>query len=114
MIGKFNIFLNCIAGSTIDPLDIVRGEYGDYSKQVNEDIVFLLGLDDLFYLLRENAVIICACVLVFLFITMHFINKSEKIAERKADILHKLLILAVIFSLLTILNIAIKVMESLF
>lgn len=100
--------------ASLNPLDIATGGMGDESEVVNTDIVELLELNNLFRLLQEWAVVIGAIVILALIISMHFVGKSERLAEKKADIGHKLLILFIIFSIVWIFNTLVLVLTSIF
>jgi len=96
----------------LDPMEIVSGAGGE--DVVEDGIVEILQLNNLFYLLKENAVILASIMLLILFISMYFVRESQKLADKKADILHKLSIVFLIFSILWILSVFITVLDSIF
>lgn len=114
--GVINCFFTKVklkAFATFNPLEIATEGLGD-AELVDDTLVDLLELGNLYYVLKENAVLIVGIMLLAIMISMHFVNKAEKLAEKKADILHKLKILFLIFSIVWILNIIIAVLEFLF
>ena len=96
-----------------DPLKIASEGIGA-ENPVSGEVVDILQLDNLFYMLEKNAVIWTGIIVLGLFITMLFVRKSDKLAEKKADVLHKLTILFAIASLIWFVNIAVVVLNSIF
>lgn len=105
-----------IIGS-INPLDIATGAEGGKTTihvEGEQSIVDMLQLNNLFYLLRRDGLIWATIVIVILLGTMLFVRKSEKLAERKADIFHKLLIVFLISSVIWILAAAVSLFDFIF
>ena len=103
-------------GRTPDPLRIATNAENNVTI-TGEKLDGFLGLfsfDYLFYHLKREVFIWAAIVTLFLFITMLFINRSDKIADRKNDILHKLLIVYLASSTLFILTALIRVLDEIF
>ena len=103
-------------GRTPDPLRIATNAENNVTI-TGEKLDGFLGLfsfDYLFYHLKREVFIWAAIVTLFLFITMLFINRSDKIADRKNDILHKLLIVFLASSTLFILTALIRVLDEIF
>lgn len=94
-----------------NPMDILNGRvpytYGDDSQK-------MLQGADLFAVLRRDALLLSVIVIVATLISMLFIRKSDKWADKKEDVLHKLLIVFLIASLVTILNVVAGFFEGLF
>ncbi len=102
---------------TADPLKIatnaesnkvtITGEKGD-------GFLGLFSFNYLYYFLKREVFIWAAITTLFLFITMLFINRSDKIADRKNDILHKLFIVFLASSTLFLLTALIRVLDEIF
>lgn len=110
-------FQICIANvvawwSVRNPMDIINGAEPDLVQEGK--MIDLLGTDDLFVIIKRDALLISVVVIIGLLITMLFIRRSEKLADRKEDIMHKLLIVFLIASLVSILNIISILVEGIF
>lgn len=104
-----------LSGVALNPVDIASGKGKSDSATIGgTDVAEFLQLTDLFALIRRDSILISVIVILALLITMLFIKKSDKLADRKADILHKLGIVFVIASLVTILNILYAVVRGMF
>lgn len=102
---------------SINPLDIaVNAEGGETTIHTDgeQSLVDILQLPNLYALLKRDSLIWATIIIICLLISMYFIKKSEKLAERKADIMHKFLIVFIICSLLWILDVAVFVLDSIF
>lgn len=97
----------------MDPMEIIKGNSG--AELVEEGkAIELLGTDDLFVVLRRTSMYISVIVILVLLISMLFIRRSDKLGERKDDILHKLSIVFLIASLIALLNIVSSAVEGVF
>lgn len=96
-----------------DPMEIIKGNSGTELVEEGKAIE-LLGTDDLFAVLKRASMYTGVIVILVLLISMLFIRRSDKLGERKDDILHKLLIVFLIASLVTFLNILSSVAEGIF
>lgn len=97
---------------TRDPMSIIGGGVIEPAKNI--DPVDYLWTDALYYAVTNFTTTISVSIVIALFITMLFVNKSEKLAERKQDILHKLLIVFLASSLISILNFALQFSRYIF
>lgn len=86
----------------LDPFSILKDNNNLGSKSATSDAFYLLDLGGLFYFLKKNALIVGTIVVVALLVTMLFVNKAEALADKKKDIEHKLVILFLICSSVTI------------
>lgn len=107
-----NIFSNVLSGSiallaatkpVTDPLKIIRRSDAKSLHLYKKDSAYkLLDLGGLFYLVQKNAILISVSITVLLLISMLFVSKTEALAEKKKDVYHKLIIVALISSSTTI------------
>ena len=101
----------------VNPLDIATNAEGNGMTVVREgeDSFFqLFQLGKLFAWLKRDGLILASIVILFLLITMLFVNKAEKLADKKADIMHKLLIVFLISSVLWILDVIVVMLDKVF
>lgn len=101
----------------INPLDIaVNAENGQTTIHVEgeQSFVEMFQLANLYYMLKRDGLIWGAIVIVCLLMSMLFIRRSEKLAERKADILHKIIIVFLICSVLWILGVVVALFDDMF
>ena len=102
---------------SIDPLKIAtNAENGrvTVSGEENNGFLGLFELDALYFFLKREVLIWSAIVVLFLLVTMLFINKSEKLADRKDDIMHKLLIVFLASSAISVLSAVINLLDAVF
>lgn len=102
---------------TLNPLDIATGaEGGDVTigNSAEEGLIGDFDLVGLFRWLRRDAILLGAIVILGLLCTMLFVNKAEKLADRKDDILHKVGILLLICSIIWVLNLIASVLDAVF
>ncbi len=103
---------------SIDPLKIATNAEKNgkvtVSGEENDGFLGLFELDALYYFLKREVLIWSAIIVLFLFVTMLFINKSEKLADRKADISHKLLIVFLASSAIFGLSAVINLLDAIF
>lgn len=105
------------SGPLIDPLRIATNAEEGNRVSVAEDgngIWGTLRMHQFYHLLKQQVFYWSAIVVLFLLATMFFLNKSEKIAERKADILHKLAIVFLASSTIFLLSAVINVLDTIF
>ena len=104
--------------SLTNPFDIItNAEGGNVTLKGNgeaENFADIFQLSRLYYLLKREGLIWCAIVTLALIVTMFFIKRSDRLADRKGDILHKLFIAVLISSALTILSAAVGVFDAMF
>ena len=100
MIKKF--FICALDTTSVNPLEVATNGAGIKTDTTINDI---LDLNNLYNLLKRDALLIATIVIVVLLASMYFIDKADMIAERKKDIEHKLGIALIIVFLLTILNV---------
>lgn len=105
---------------SVDPLRIATNAEKDGKVTIvsdQEQYNGFLGLFDfnyIYYFLKREVFIWGAIIIVFLLITMLFISKSEKLAERKADVMHKLLIVFIASSTLFLLSAVVNLLDAIF
>ena len=100
--------------SSLNPLEIIQGandpnvndglEHAEFSGGA-ADVFELLNLDNLFYLLKRDLMLLATCVLAVTLLKLMIMKRPKDVAEKKVDILHKLLIVFLGASLIGILNI---------
>lgn len=100
--------------SSLNPLEIIQGAN---DPNVNDglgqaefsggaaDVFELLNLDNLFYLLKRDLMLLATCVLAIALLKLMMIKRPKEVAEKKTDILHKLLIVFLGASIIGVLNI---------
>ena len=97
-----------ILPASLDPLKIVQGntETGsDVFSGGGEEVFELLQLDNLFYLLRRDLFLAAACVVAVLMLKLMITHRPHESAEQKKDIFHKLWIVFLGASIISILNV---------
>lgn len=99
-------------GNTSDPMKIIGKESVDPTAGI--DPVDYLRTDSLYGAISDFVTMMSVVIIMGLLITMLFVSKSEKLAEKKQDIMHKLLIVFIATSLISILNFAVEFMRYLF
>lgn len=92
-----------------DPMDIMNGKkpYSD-----TDELQRLLGATDLYAVLRRDAVLIGVIAILVLLISMLFVKKSDLLAEKKKDLMHKFGIVFLISTLITLLNFLTLIFET--
>lgn len=100
--------------TSLNPLEIIQGandstangglENAEFSSGA-ADVFRLLHLDNLFYVLRRDLMLVAVCVLAVTLLKLMIIKRPKEMADKKADILHKLTIVFVGASIIGILNI---------
>lgn len=103
--------------NSINPLDIATNAEGGKTTihvEGEQSVVDMLQLNNLYFLLRRDGMIWATIVIVVLLATMLFVKKSEKLAEKKADVLHKLLIVFLISSVVWILSLVVNIFDYIF
>jgi len=109
-----NLFF-CVAAA--NPLDIATGAEGkNISVKGNDGNSFaeMMNLAGLYQMLKRDALIWSAIIILGCLISMFFIKRSDIVSERKKDIGHKILIVFLICSLITLLSIVVNVFDVLF
>lgn len=94
-----------------DPMEIIDGKVNPAS---NIDPIDYLWTDTLFYAVKNFLIIMSAVAMLATLIVMLFVSKSEKFAEKKQDLLHKLLILFIAFSVIPLLKLAKEIVTFFF
>ncbi len=101
----------------LNPMGIATNANGGATsiQEQNElSLVRLLGLNDLYQLMKRDGLIIATIMVLVLLASMLFVHRSDKLADKKADIMHKLGIVFIICSLIWILNIVVAILDSMF
>lgn len=101
----------------INPIDIATNAEGGNVTAVTkgEDSFFsLFQLGKLFAMLRRDALLLASIVMVVLLVCILYVNNSQKLAEKKADIAHKLVVIFLICSVLWILDFVVMILDYLF
>lgn len=100
-----------------DPLKVATGQgYDLYEAAGNvrgSEPRELLSTDAIFSVIVRLIVIAAAGVILWSLITMLYISKTEKLAEKKKDIMHKLIIVFLTASSVTILNLIVYLVRGL-
>lgn len=96
-----------------DPMSIMEGRTPMTDMSI-WDMEKYFPITDLYAILERDALVWAIIILLGTFISMLFVNKSEKLAEKKTDILHKLFIVFLIASLVSILNILLMFLDKIF
>lgn len=122
----FLSFIRCAAARAsllaatggIDPIRIATNAEKDgkitITGEEQHGFLGLFAFDYLYSFLKREVLIWGAILTVFLLVSMLFITRSEKLAERKADILHKLLIVLLASSTLTLLSALVNLLDWIF
>ena len=84
-----------------DPFSILKTRNNLGSASNTSSAFYLLDLGSLFYLIKKNALIIGTIVIMLLLVSMLFISKADVLADRKKDVEHKLGIVFLICSSVT-------------
>lgn len=79
-----------------------------------EDVYKLLHLDNLFFLLKRDLMLVAACVLAVIILKLMIISQPKEVAEKKMDLIHKLVIVFIGASVVGILNILYQFFASVF
>ena len=108
------MYIESLLIAAADPMEILNGRdmTGGETPLIKANRI--LGFSDLFAILQRDAVLIAVISIIATLIAMLFVKKEEKLAEMKKSIGHKLLIVFIISSLLSILNLAIKLLNYVF
>ena len=96
-----------------DPMSIMEGRTPITDMSI-WDAEKYFPVTDLYAILERDALVWAIIILLVTFISMLFVNNSEKLAEKKKDILHKLFIVFLIASLVSILNILLMFLDNIF
>ena len=102
---------------SLAPLHIIQGANDTESDSFGgggEAVFELLQLDNLFYLLRRDLFLVATCVVAVLLLKLMLTRNPHEAAEQKKDILHKLLIVVVGASIISILNILFTFFSAIF
>lgn len=99
--------------AAISPLDIAT-EGAGVDGEVAKEFADMFQLGNLYFVLRRDLLIWTTIVVVGLLISMQFVKKSEKLAERKNDILHKLLIALIGSTIIWLFSLVVAVLEYIF
>lgn len=102
--------------SDIDPLKIAGGKtrYGETDIANQKSVYNLLKLGDLYGFLHRDLNIIAVLAILVCLISLLFVHKADMVADKKKDIEHKLLIVFIGASLITLLNLLTSFLGSLF
>ncbi|MCR5719952.1 MAG: hypothetical protein K6F84_05250 [Lachnospiraceae bacterium] len=106
-----------LASVNIDPMKIATEANGGKTtihEYGERDLFYFFGLNGLFSFLKTQGLIIATIMVLIAFISMLFINRSDKLADKKADVIHKLKIVFIICSLLWILDLFVLICDSIF
>ena len=116
--GKVGVIL-----SSLNPLEIIQGandsalsgglENSEFSGGA-ADVFELLHLDNLFYLFKRDLMLIAVCVLAASLLKLMIMKRPKDVAEKKMDILHKLIIVFAGASMIGILNILYQFFAAIF
>lgn len=105
-------------GFNVNPLDIAtNAESGGKITMESGDgngFAELFQLPALYQLLKKQGMLIAAILILWLLVTMFFVRRSDHLAEKKADILHKLFIVFLMASTLFILSSIINLFDTVF
>lgn len=115
--------LGVLLTTSLNPLEIIQGandnnvtnglENAGFSGGAT-DVFNLLGLDNLFYLLRRDLMLLAACVVAVALLKLMVIKRPKDVAEKKMDIIHKLIIVFLGASVIEILNILYQFFAAIF
>lgn len=115
--------LGVLLTTSLKPLEIIQGANdsnvtdglanAEFSGGA-ADVFNLLGLDNLFYMLRRDLMLLAACVVAVALLSLMVIKRPKDVAEKKRDILHKLLIVFLGASIIEILNILYQFFAAIF
>lgn len=109
--------------TSLNPLEIIQGANdhtvngGVQSAEFSggaADVFHLLNLDNLFYMLRRDLMLVATCVLAVALLKLMIIKRPKEVAEKKMDILHKLIIVFIGASIIGVLNILYQFFASIF
>ncbi|MBR2037736.1 MAG: hypothetical protein IKA09_08400, partial [Lachnospiraceae bacterium] len=108
--------------SSLNPLEIIQGANDSALSGGLENAEFsggaavfeLLHLDNLFYLFKRDLMLIAVCVLAASLLKLMIMKRPKEVAEKKMDILHKLIIVFVGASMIGILNILYQFFAAIF
>lgn len=109
--------------ASMNPLEIIQGandssvssglENSEFSGGAAE-VFRLLHLDNLFYVLRRDLMLIAVCILAVTLLRLMVIRRPKDVADKKMDILHKLIIVFMGASIISILNILFHFFSAIF
>ncbi len=105
------IVLSTTPAPWTDPMKIVWGE--DPGTRTG-DVASYYGVGELFAMLQTVFLIICICSVLVSLIALLFVNKAEMVADKKANIIHKLGIALTVSSFATILTIVVQFIRAVF
>ena len=92
-----------------DPLDIIY----DNSMNIVESIEGF-NFADFFYLIKSFGVLGGLLSIGATLLTMLYVERTDAVADKKKDIEHKLFVLFLIFSLITLFNVMKEVFDTIF
>jgi uncharacterized membrane protein len=107
-----------VATQVADPLKIATNAEEDGQVTVHQsgkkDFLGIFEFDELYWFLKRQVFIWSAIIVLFLLVTMLFISRSDKLADRKADVLHKLSIVFIASSAIFLLTAFVNVLDAIF
>lgn len=97
-----------------DPMDILGGTFDgrSYVTDAQTEMESYVRVYDIYHILMNIGVMAGVLVLLFTFISMLFVTRSEKLGEKKDQILHILKIIFLMGSLITILGLMAMVAQG--
>lgn len=110
-----NFIYTCILSK--NPMDILNAKNSTnlFSGDAEtKDIAYLLDLKGLWGLIKTNALLLSVIACLIILISMFFVHKAEMLQDKKKDLIHKLGIVLLFCSLITIFNIVKMFFDELF
>jgi len=107
-----NIIFAMLSANPFDIMTNAEGGKVTIDTKGEQSFADLFDLGGLFQLLKREGMIWSAIVIVILLISMFFVNRSDKLAEKKADIMHKLLIVFLMSSALFLLGAIVYIFDE--
>mgnify|MGYP004517185269 FL=1 len=97
----------------LDPMEIIRDRVRkDFAGTGSGTYGYFLDLTSLWALIRDNALILASAALIFCFISMLFVRKSNVRAEKKDEVMYKLEIIILIVGAPTLFGWAKKLFDT--
>lgn len=105
--------------ASLNPLEIIQGANDSSVSSGLEsggaaEVFQLLHLDNLFYVLRRDLMLIAVCILAVALLRLMVIKRPKDVADKKMDILHKLMIVFIGASVIGVLNILFHFFSAIF
>lgn len=96
----------------IDPMKIIQKRNITLGTNSKESAFYLLNLEGLYYLVTKQAYIVGGITILCSFIALQFVRKADELQDKKKDIEHKIFIVLLIASSVTVFDILKKLFDA--